>query len=212
MSEYLELFLSLDALEELFGRSRRTIQRWASACEVRRREENGRVRYFLPDLLRYYLEEIHQPMPEELEKIRTERERIKLEKERLELEAAKGKLADRDQMEIEWAQRAAEFRQGLISLEFKLARQLAGRKLTLPQVREILRREVFEILRSYVREGAYTPRIDERWTLEEFEVAYFKFLEALSKTDCPLSKVRVKLECPSRSRKGQRKRAGKGVK
>ncbi|OAQ20339.1 hypothetical protein [Thermosulfurimonas dismutans] len=204
MTENGELYLSIQALQDLFGRSERTLRRWASACEARKQDKNGRVFYYLPDLLRYYLEDIHQPVPEELEKIRTEREKVKLEKERLELETTKGNLIERDRVEVEWAQRAAEFRQGLIALEFKLAKQLAGRKLTLPQVREILRKEIFEILRSYAREGAYTPKMDERWSLEEFEAAYFKFLQALEKTNCPLSKIKVKLECPSRNRRAKK--------
>ena len=91
MSENGELYLSIQALQDLFGRSERTLRRWASAYEARKQERKGRVFYYLPDLLRYYLEEIHQPIPEELEKIRTEREKVKLEKERLDLEATKGK-------------------------------------------------------------------------------------------------------------------------
>lgn len=199
-----ELFLSCKAIADLFNRSDKTIREWITACNPPRIGPQTKPRYYLPDILKYFLEHIYQPIPKEYEKVKLEREKVKLEKERLDLEVAKGRLVERDAVEIEWAQRVVEFRQGLIALEFKLAKKLAGRKLTLSQVRKTLREEIFEILRAYAREGEYTPQALGIPT-EKFEQAYFQFLDQLKKADCTKPKVAVK--CNGKANRKRKKSA-----
>ena len=202
-----ELYITPTALARLFGRAESTIREWAMKCEARRITVDGRVKYFLPDLLTFYLAHIYKPpLSDDMEKLKIENEKIKAELGRLRLEKEKGQLVERDLVETEWSQRVAEFRQGLIALEFKLAKELSGRKLTLAQVRSLVRDKVLEILRAYSRDGIYTPKPDS-WPPEDFEVLYYKFLRELEKKGCRnLKKVKVRIECNDKVN-GKRKKS-----
>ncbi len=194
-----ELFLSLRALALLFGRAERTIQNWIAASEARRQGSNGSMRYYLPDILNYYLARIYEPpVSENLEKVKLEQEKLKVEKMRLELEEKKGRLIDRDEVVLEWSQRVSALRSGLVGLEFKLASKLAGKSWSRAELRKILREEIHDLLKLYAQEGKFTPNVFDM-PFEKFEHAYWQLLDRLPKADC--DKPKVKVECPKRRRK-----------
>lgn len=177
------LFLHPSDIALLFRRAEPTIREWASKSKARKIKEGNRVRYYLPDIFEYYENEIVSYGSEDLDKVRAELEKVKLEKEKINLAILKEEYVKREQVEIEWAQRASELRQGLIALEYRLASQLANRRLSISKVREIVRKEVLALLRAYTTEGKYTPPL-EGVSNEEFEKHYFEFLRKLeSKTN-----------------------------
>lgn len=165
----------------LFGKAESTIRDWAVRSKARKVRDGNRVKYYLPDIFNFYEKEIAPRLREQGEspsKIKAELEKVKLEKEKLNLAILKGEYVKREQVEIEWAQRASELRQGLIALEYRLASQLANRKLSLSKVREAIRKEVFALLQAYTAEGEYTPPL-KNISHEEFEKHYFEFLRKL---------------------------------
>ncbi len=177
------LFLFSSDIAVLFKRPESTIRRWASACNARKKKAGSRVKYYLPDIFEYYETEIaphFKESGEDLERVRAELEKVKLEKEKLNLAILKGEYVKKEQVEIEWAQRASELRQGLIALEYRLASRLANRKLSISRVRELIRSEVLALLEAYTKEGEYTPKVGNI-SHEEFEKYYFEFLKRLEK-------------------------------
>lgn len=177
------LFLSPADIAHLFKRAESTIRDWAVRAEARRIKEGNRVKYYLPDIFEYYENEIAPSLrgqDEDLAKVKAQLEKVKLEKEKINLAVLKGEYVKKEQVEIEWAQRASELRQGLIALEYRLASRLANRKLSISKVRELIRSEVLSLLEAYSKEGQYTPDIGGI-SPEEFEKHYFEFLRRLEK-------------------------------
>lgn len=177
------LFLSPADIAHLFKRAESTIRDWAVRAEARRIKEGNRVKYYLPDIFEYYENEIAPSLrgqDEDLAKVKAQLERVKLEKEKISLAVLKGEYVKKEQVEIEWAQRASELRQGLIALEYRLASRLANRRLSVSKVRELMRSEILALLYAYTKEGVYTPKIGDV-SLEEFEKYYFEFLRRLEK-------------------------------
>jgi len=98
--------------------------------------------------------EIHQKeIDKDLETLKKEQLRVKIEKEEFELQVKKGRYIEREKMELEWSRRAAEYKQSLIALEFRLSGLLANKRLSLAKVREIIKKEVLQILNSLIRVG-----------------------------------------------------------
>ena len=177
------LFLSPADIAHLFKRAESTIRDWAVRAEARRIKEGNRVKYYLPDIFEYYENEIAPSLrgqDEDLAKVKAQLEKVKLEKEKISLAVLKGEYVKKEQVEIEWAQRASELRQGLIALEYRLASRLANRKLSVSKVRELIRSEVLSLLEAYSKEGKYTPDVG-CISPEEFEKHYFEFLRRLEK-------------------------------
>ena len=194
------MYFTPKELAVLFNRAERTIRDWIQKAKPKKQ---GKNKYYAPDLFKWY-EETFTKVAQDEKALSRALKAVELEKKQIELEVLKGKLIEREKVEIEWAQRTAEFRQGLIALEFKLAKKLAGRKLTLPQARKVLREEIFGILRAYAREGEYTPQALDI-PLEKFEQAYVQFLDQLKKTDC--AKPKVTVECNGKSNRKRKKSA-----
>ena len=177
------LYLYPSEIALLFKRAESTIRDWAVRSKARKIKDGNRVKYYLPDIFEYYETEIaphFRESGEDLEKVRAELEKVKLEKEKLNLAILKGEYVKKEQVEIEWAQRASELRQGLIALEYRLASRLANRKLSISRVREVIRSEVLALLEAYTKEGEYTPKVGNI-SHEEFEKYYFEFLKKLDK-------------------------------
>jgi len=177
------LFLYASDIALLFKRAEATIRDWAARCKARRKKDGSKVRYYLPDIFEYYETEIAPSLKgqtEDLEKVKAELEKVKLEKEKLNLAVLKGEYVRKEQVEIEWAQRASELRQGLIALEYRLASRLANKRMSISKVREIIKKEVLALLEAYTEEGEYTPPL-KGISHEEFEKHYFEFLRKLER-------------------------------
>ncbi len=177
------LFLYPSDIALLFRRAESTIRDWAVRSKARKIKDGNRVKYYLPDIFEYYENEIApyiRSQTEDLDKVKAELEKVKLEKEKINLAVLKGEYVKREQVEIEWAQRASELRQGLIALEYRLSSQLANRRLSISKVREIIRKEVLALLEAYTTEGEYTPPL-KGISNEEFEKHYFEFLKKLER-------------------------------
>jgi len=80
----------------------------------------------------------------------------KSEKEKIALDKIQGELIHIDDVQAEWASRILELKSGLRQLEKKIAPQIANQSIR--EVERVLRDEVYYLLESYSRDGAYTPR------------------------------------------------------
>ena len=192
------LFLYSYEIATLFKRAESTIRDWAVRSKARKVKDGNRAKYYLPDIFEFYEAEIASALrghDDNLDKVRAELERVKLEKEKINLAVLKGEYVKKEQVEIEWAQRASELRQGLIALEYRLASQLANKRLSVSRVRELIRSEILSLLEAYTKEGEYTPQVGDI-THEEFEERYFEFLRGLQK-----GKSNEKKTKPKRKRK-----------
>ena len=81
---------------------------------------------------------------------------IKYEKEKISLDKLQGDLINIEDVQLEWAGRVLELKSGLRQLEKKIAPQIANQSIR--EVERVLRDEVYYLLESYSRDGAYTPR------------------------------------------------------
>ncbi|AIF52012.1 hypothetical protein [Pelosinus sp. UFO1] len=81
---------------------------------------------------------------------------IKSEKEKISLDKIQGDLIKIDDVQMEWASRILELKSGLRQFEKKIAPQIANQSIR--EVERVLRDEVYYLLESYSRDGAYTPR------------------------------------------------------
>ena len=174
------MYFSVKELSQIFNRAERTIRDWISQANPEKKETERGILYKASDIFAWFEKNFVKRISKDEKKLKAALQAVKLEKEQIELEMLKGNLIEKDKVEIEWAQRASELRQGLITLEFKLAKKIAGKKFSLAQARKLVKEEILQILKTYIREGEYTP-----YTLdippEVFEKEYFKFLEELIK-------------------------------
>ena len=174
------MYLSIKELSQIFNRAERTIRDWISQANPEKKETERGILYKASDIFAWFEKNFVKRISKNEKKLKTALQAVKLEKEQIELEILKGNLIEKDKVEIEWAQRASELRQGLITLEFKLAKKIAGKKFSLAQARKLVKEEILQILKTYIREGEYTPYALDI-SPEIFEKEYFKFLEELSK-------------------------------
>ncbi|SMO61423.1 hypothetical protein SAMN06269117_11442 [Balnearium lithotrophicum] len=194
-----KLFLSTKELSILFSRHERTIQRWIEKAQPR--TKNGK--YYAPDLFLYFENSIARKNDKSKEELELELKRVKLEKERFTLEKERGEYVKRDDVELEWAQRVSEIKSGLLALEFRLSTQLANKKRSLPKTREIIKKEILDLLWSYVRKGKYIPKINENLPLDKQEEITFEFFQKLSEIPCDNPKLEIK--CPKKKTKREKK-------
>ena len=188
-------FLKSADLGKLFGRSERSIQRWLAKWGDKIRARDGT--YYLPDVIA--AREADLKAKGRLDKNRIDAE-LKLQRTKLlqlQYEARIKELLPRAQVEQAWATRAAELKQGLIALEFRLSGLLADKTgRARHEVQEILRNEIRELLTRYVRDGEYTPRPTKDLPIELVEEAYEQFwnkLMALANKPKPPARIDVKL-------------------
>jgi len=174
------MYLSIKELSQIFNRAERTIRDWISQANPEKKETERGILYKASDIFAWFEKNFVKRISKDEKKLKAALQAVKLEKEQIELEILKGNLIEKDKVEIEWAQRASELRQGLITLEFKLAKKIAGKKFSLAQARKLVKEEILQILKTYIREGEYTPYALDI-SPEIFEKEYFKFLEELSK-------------------------------
>ena len=174
------MYFTVKELSQIFNRAERTIRDWISQANPEKKETERGILYKASDIFAWFEKNFVQRISKNEKKLKTALQAVKLEKEQIELEILKGNLIEKDKVEIEWAQRASELRQGLITLEFKLAKKIAGKKFSLAQARKLVKEEILQILKTYIREGEYTPYALDI-SPEIFEKEYFKFLEELSK-------------------------------
>ena len=80
----------------------------------------------------------------------------KSEKEKISLNKIQGDLINIEDVQLEWASRILELKAGLRQFEKKIAPQIANQSIR--EVERVLRDEVYYLLESYSRDGAYTPR------------------------------------------------------
>ncbi|MCX8021237.1 MAG: hypothetical protein N2745_00495 [Syntrophorhabdaceae bacterium] len=157
-----ELFLTSQALGELFDRRPDVIRRWAYECNARRlgkevkKEDSPKVKYYLPDLLKHYLATYYKPPVEDEKQIKIQIETVKLEKEKFLLRKLKEEVYEKEEVELEWAQRLSEVKQALIALQFYLPQDLSGKELSTAEVKEIVKKYTNEIMERFSREGKYT--------------------------------------------------------
>jgi len=196
-----KLFLTTKELCELFSRHERTIQRWIEKAKPREKEG----KYYAPDLFLYFENNISRKSTNKnKEELEIALKQIKLERETFNLAKEKGEYVKRDEVELEWAQRVSEIKSGLLALEFRLSTQLANKKRSLAKTREIIKKEILDLLWSYVRDGKYTPVINENLPLEKQEELTFKFFSKLSEINCNNPEIEVK--CPKKKTKTRKKK------
>ena len=195
-----KFWLNTKELAELFQVERRTIQRWVKKAGLESDEEG---RYHAPSLITWWREKQIEELTGDVKKVELALKKVKLEKEKFLLEREKGKWVEKEKVEVEWAQRVTEIKSGLLALEFRLSTQLANRKRSLAKVREIIKKEVLDLLWSYVREGEYTPKVNEGLPLDKQEELFWSFLEQLSEISC--KEPVVKLECQKKRQKRKKK-------
>lgn len=172
------LFLTVPQLALAFNRSDRTIRDWLGKWRQKIRQDGSK--YYLPDIIRCFEENFGIKKRADSSKIKDALNLIKLEKEKLELEALRRKYVEREKIEMEWATRASEFKQSLLALEFRLATILADKSgKTIPIVRQILKKEVLELLQSYCREGKYIPVITDNLPIHLQEEALSQFWQKI---------------------------------
>jgi len=190
-----KLYYTVKDLSLIFGKAERTIHQWIKDKNAQKIKKGRATLYYLPDLIDYYAEKIHQKeIDKDLETLKKEQLRVKIEKEEFELQVKKGRYIEREKMELEWSRRAAEYKQSLIALEFRLSGLLANKRLSLAKVREIIKKEVLQILNSLIRDGEYTPVINENLPMETQEEAYKKFWEKLKKIKKKVKKIDVEIK------------------
>ncbi len=190
-----EIYFSIKQLCQIFGRAERTIRQWIKAGEVSKIKKDGQVLYNIKELINYYAENIHEKkIDEDLEVLKKKQLKVKIEKEKFELELKKQMYVEKEKMELEWSRRAAEYKQSLIALEFRLSSLLANKKQSLAKVREIIKKEVLQVLNSLIRDGEYTPVINENLPIEIQEEAYKKFWEKLKKIKKKPKKIDVEIK------------------
>lgn len=190
-----ELYMTTRTLSVLFNKNMRTIQRWIRDCKPKQKDG----KYYAPDLMAYYERKLTAKKKDK-EELEIALKQVKLEREKFNLEKEKGEYVKREEVEVEWAQRVAELKSGLLALEFRLSSQLANRKRSLAKVREIVKKEVLDLLWSYVRDGKYTPQLNETLTLQEQEKLFWEFMEKLAALDSCKS-VKVEVKCFKKKRK-----------
>jgi hypothetical protein len=189
-----KIYYTVKDLCVIFNRADRTIRQWIKDGQISKVKKGNTVLYNLPELIKYYAENIYQKeIDKDLETLKKEQLRVKIEKEEFELQVKKGKYIEKEKMELEWSRRAAEYKQSLIALEFRLSGLLANKKLSLAKVREIIKKEVLQILNSLIRDGEYTPVINENLPIETQEEAYRKFWEKLKKIKKKVKKIDVEI-------------------
>ncbi len=189
------LFYTTKDLSLIFSKNERTIQRWINDGNIPSIKKKNTNLYSLPDLIKYYAENIHEKqLDQDLEELKKKQLQVKIEKERFELQVKQGKYIEREKMELEWSRRAAEYKQSLIALEFRLSSLLANKRLSLAKVREIIKKEILQILNSLIRDGEYTPVINENLPIETQEEAYKRFWEKLKKIKKKVKKIDVEIK------------------
>ena len=188
-------YYTVKELAEIFNRAERTIRQWIQDGNVSKIKKKNTNLYSLPDLIKYYAENIHEKqLDQDLEELKKKQLQVKIEKEKFELQVKQGKYIEREKMELEWSRRAAEYKQSLIALEFRLSSLLANKRLSLAKVREIIKKEVFQVLNSLIRDGEYTPVINENLPIEQQEEAYKRFWEKLKKIKKKVKKIDVEIK------------------
>lgn len=97
-------------------------------------------------------------LSDEARKLRSDADyrEFKTEKEKISLDKLRGDLIHIEDVQLEWASRILELKSGLRQLEKKIAPQIANQSIR--EVERVLRDEVYYLLESYSRDGAYTPR------------------------------------------------------
>lgn len=99
-----------------------------------------------------------KPLSDEARKLKADADyrETKSERERIALEKIQGDLINIEDVQMEWANRILELKSGLRQFEKKIAPQIANQSIR--EVERVLRDEVYYLLESYSRDGAYTPK------------------------------------------------------
>jgi len=141
----LEIILNTMQMARALGKSEATVRRMDLV-----REGRGRWRLFAS------LERVRKTgTKEEKERWETELKAAKAQLEQIKLERERGELIPRAEIAKLWAMRAAEVKAGLMQLIRKLPPRLEG--LEKEEMAEIIREEVYTVLKRYTRKGPYTP-------------------------------------------------------
>ena len=156
-TQFDDLLVSTAQLARLLGVSVYTIRGWA------REEGLPRVRpgvFELGKALRWWRERVSKRGGKaELEHWTTQYRKVKAQLEQIKLERERGELIPRAEIAKLWAMRAAEVKAGLMQLIRKLPPRLEG--LEKEEMAEIIREEVYAVLKRYTRKGPYTPPVEE---------------------------------------------------
>ncbi|HDN80681.1 MAG TPA: hypothetical protein ENG33_09500 [Chloroflexi bacterium] len=141
----IEIVLNTMQMARALGKSEATVRRMDLV-----REGRGRWRLFAS------LERVRKTgTKEEKERWETELKAAKAQLEQIKLERERGELIPRAEIAKLWAMRAAEVKAGLMQLVRKLPPRLEG--LEKEEMAEIIREEVYAVLKRYTRKGPYTP-------------------------------------------------------
>lgn len=156
----------IKALPDLFQRKERTIREWRTKWKGKVREKDGKV--WGRDVIQWYINEFcsnkEHTKIDQLLKVQ------KLKSEQLDYEIKLKKYVPVADVEREWHECISEMRQSLLALEVKLADQLADKTgRSIPEVRYVLRREIYSMLGNLYREAKYrpVPRKNLSWQLQE---------------------------------------------
>ena len=145
----IEIVLNTMQMARALGKSEATVRRMDLV-----REGRGRWRLFAS------LERVRKTgTKEEKERWETELKAAKAQLEQIKLERERGELIPRAEIAKLWAMRAAEVKAGLMQLVRKLPPRLEG--LEKEEMAEIIREEVYAVLKRYTRKGPYTPPVRE---------------------------------------------------
>ena len=152
-----DLLVSTAQLARLLDVSVYTIRGWA------REEGLPRLRpgvFRLGEALRWWRERVSKRSDKaELERWTAEYRKAKAQLAQMKLEVERGELIPRAEIAKLWAMRAAEVKAGLMQLVRKLPPRLEG--LEKEEMAEIIREEVYAVLKRYTRKGPYTPPVRE---------------------------------------------------
>ena len=141
----IEIIFNTMQMARALGKSEATVRRMDLV-----REGRGRWRLFAS------LERVRKTgTKEEKERWETELKAAKAQLEQIKLERERGELIPRAEIAKLWAMRAAEVKAGLMQLVRKLPPRLEG--LEKEEMAEIIREEVYAVLKRYTRKGPYTP-------------------------------------------------------
>jgi phage terminase Nu1 subunit (DNA packaging protein) len=121
-----------------------------------------KAQWDLAAIIAWWAENIYEPKIEAGEKdesLKNARQKYwaaKAEKEEINVSQLKGELIPKKTLSDLWGSRVVEVKQGLLNLSDRLPPVLEGK--TQPEIREVVHKEIIQLLEMYSRNGKYTPR------------------------------------------------------
>jgi len=155
----MELIANTQQVADFFGVSRRSISNWGqSGCP-----KLGRGKWNLKQVFDWWIQNIGaqriEERDEDLKKAKLEFWQAKGELEELKVKEKKKEVISREEVERAWAERVAVVVSGLNIFCDRLPPLLEGKDRA--EMREIIKEEVMELRRAYVRAGEHTPTPEE---------------------------------------------------